>query len=69
MNDINKTLTSLFTVQEVRSFTTFFSNNMIKNFVAYQYICHENYKENIIIKNICISNPLIPLPLNQATEQ
>jgi len=67
-NDVNKTMTSLFTIHQVKDFTVFFSNNMIKNFVAYQYVCCENYEEKIDVRNISIGTPLAPLPLMQANE-
>jgi hypothetical protein len=67
-NNINKTMTSLFSIQQVRDITSFFSNNMVKNFVAYQYVCHENYEEKIDVRNISVATPLPPIPLSQGVE-
>ena len=67
-NDVNKTMTALFSVAEIRAFTLFFSNNIVKNFVAYQYVCAENYEEMVVMKHLSVGTPLIPPPLANAVE-
>lgn len=67
-NDVNKTMTSLFTIQQIKEFTVFFSNNMVKNFTAYQYVCSEIFEEKIKLRNISVATPLVPMPLTQGVE-
>lgn len=53
----------ILSVPQVKEFSEFFSTNLIKNFVAYQYVCNEDYNEIEIVKNIPVATPLIPVPL------
>jgi len=48
----------LFDVNEVRELTLFFSNNIIKNYTAYEYVFSEVYEEREVVTCLNIGIPL-----------
>ena len=59
----------LFTVNEVKDITTFFSNSIVKNFTAYKYVFNEIYEEKEVIKLLNIGTPIAPPALMLGVQQ